>query len=359
MDRINEIFIKATELSQIENFEKEVNYRPYELEITSIASSYKIDHELKKELINKIQENKENKKLSFTLFFILFTMCRRQNFDNIYDLVCDYEEYYIEYPIVKHIRTMAALTNCNNKQALYREIKKANKIVKSKSDNHDFTTNTGVLNTYCSLICKYFENELDEKDDSDNIEFIKDAYDSINKAINIEESATGTYAYNKFYLNRGRTLILLKSYAKGEEDIQKAIELLPPSVDRESKVIEYNHYLVKSSIIRAYDLNEEKVKDLDKIKVSNYKSIALMTTLLGFLLGAINIFTNVSDAFTLAMLMLCYCGLMFILLGTILFGFSLNFKERKKSLIIFDIIVILIGIIIFSITLFIIINKKG
>lgn len=357
MDRFIEIMKKAEELSTIKDFDKVVNYRPYELQITSIASSYKIDNELKMELINGINEHKENKELSFTLFFILFTMCRRQNFDNIYDLVCDYEEQFLDYEIIKHIRTMAALTNCNNKQALYREIKKANKIVKSKSEKHDFTTNTGVLNTYCALICKYFENELDEKEDPDNVEYIKDAYESINKAIMIEENANKGNAYNKFYLNRGRTLILLKKYSKGEEDIQKAIELLPQSIDRESKVIEYNHYLVKSSIIRAYDLNEEKVKDLDKIKVSNYKSIALMTTLLGFLLGAINIFTNITDTFTLAMLMLGYCGLLFVLLGTILFGFSLNFREKKKSLLAFDIIVIIIGIIIFSITMYIIINR--
>ena len=167
---------------------------------------------------------------------------------------------------------------------------------------------------------------------------------------------TTVLVYNKFFLNRGRILILLEKYAKGEEDILKAIELLPPSTDRESKVNEYNQYLVKSSIIRAYDLNQEKVRDLDKIKVSNYKSIALMTTLLGFLLGTINIFTTISDRFTLAVLMLGYLGLLLVLVGTILLGFSLNFRERKKRLYVYDVLLIVVGVAIFVATM-IIINK--
>ena len=82
-----------------------------------------------------------------------------------------------------------------------------------------------------------------------------------------------------------------------------------------------------------------------------------MTTLLGFLLGAINIFTTVNDPFTLGMLMLCYAGLLFILLGAILFGLSLTFKERKIRLFVYDIGLLLSGIVVFSVTLAIIILK--
>ena len=38
----DEIVKKAEELSKIENFEKSVNYRPFEIEITKIASSIAI-----------------------------------------------------------------------------------------------------------------------------------------------------------------------------------------------------------------------------------------------------------------------------------------------------------------------------
>ena len=198
------------------------------------------------------------------------------------------------------------------------------------------------------MICKYFEYELDERKDQDNQKLLQLALICINKAIKIETHEKGLdNVYNKFYLDRGRILILLGQYAKGEDDILKSIELLPYSVDRESKINEYNQYLVKSSIIHAYDLNETKVEDLDRIKVSNYKSIALMTTLLGFLLGTINIFTTITDRFTLLCLMFGYCGLLLVLVGTILLGFSLNFKEHKKRLYVYDILILLFGALIF------------
>ena len=56
------------------------------------------------------------------------------------------------------------------------------------------------------------------------------------------------------------------------------------------------------------------------------------------------------------MLMLAYCGLLFILLGVVLLGFSLNLKERKKRLYVYDAVLIIIGIIIF-VSVMIILNK--
>ena len=355
----DEIINKVEELSKIENFERNVNYRPFEIEITKLASSYKLNNELKDFLINNInKESKNNKKISFILFFVLFTMARRQNYLNILELADEYNELFADYEIMKHIRLMAVLEKCTNTQVIYREIKKATVFVETKNELCDFTVHTGVLNAYVALICKYFEYELDERETSENLKLLRFGLASIEKAIKLEKEEKGSLdlVYNKFFLNRGRILILLEKYAKGEEDILKAIELLPPSTDRESKVNEYNQYLVKSSIIRAYDLNQEKVRDLDKIKVSNYKSIALMTTLLGFLLGTINIFTTISDRFTLAILMLGYLGLLLVLVGTILLGFSLNFRERKKRLYVYDILLIIVGVIIFVSTM-IIINK--
>ena len=147
------------------------------------------------------------------------------------------------------------------------------------------------------MICKYFEYHLDKRLEDENIALLSKGLKSINLAIEISKEETGK-VYSKFYLNRGRILILLKKYDKGEADIVRAIEEISDSADRYILVNDYNQYLVKSSIIRAYDLNEDRVNELDKIKVSNYKSIALMTTLLGFLLGTINIFASVNDAKT-------------------------------------------------------------
>lgn len=344
-----EILEKAKQLENIENFEIAVNYRDFEMAITSIASSYKLDEELKSNLLETINNELErNQKLAFIVFFILFTMSRRQNFGNILDLVNDYETYFKKFEIIKHIRLMAVLVKLTNTKKIYREILNAKILLEKKSENSNFANHVGFLNAFSALICKYFEYELDERKDQDNQKLLNLALICINKAIKIETHEKGIdNVYNKFYLNRGRILILLGQYVKGEEDILKSIELLPYSVDRESKINEYNQYLVKSSIIHAYDLNETKVDDLDRIKVSNYKSIALMTTLLGFLLGSINIFTTISDRFTLLCLMLGYCGLLLVLVGTILLGFSLNFKEHKKHLYVYDVLLILLGALIF------------
>ncbi|MBQ8293148.1 MAG: hypothetical protein IJX78_05055 [Bacilli bacterium] len=357
--KFNELMQSAIELSKIEKFEREVNYRAFELEITKMASSHKINEEVESFLVSKIESSyKTDKKLAFVLFFVLFTMCRRQNYGDILELVREYDDLFREYEIIRHITLMAVLVKSTDASTIYKAIKNGTKLVSMKNDLCDFTSHSGVLNAYSELICKYFEFQLDEKNEPENIEYLKIGLQCINKAIDLEIKDKGSKekVYSKFYLNRGRLLILLGKYSKGEADIVKSIELLPLSADRESKVTEYNQYLVKASIIHAYDLNEEKVQDLDKIKVSNYKSIALMTTLLGFLLGAINIFTTVESTYTLGMLMLCYLGLLLILVGTILLGFTLNFKERKKRLYLYDIALIVVGIVIFVFTM-ILINK--
>ena len=333
------LFKKALELSNIENFEVKSNCRDFEVQITKIARSYKIDNDLKEQLIKKINENiVNNKNLSFVLFFILFTICRRQNYGNILELVKEYSDEFDNYEIFKHINLMAVLVKCTDSNIIYKTIKKATNIVLTKNSVCDFTVHTGILNVYTELICKYFEYQLDERKELENIEILKNGLLCINKAIELEtiEKGSKELVYSKFYLNRGRIQILLGKYSKGENDILKAVELLPSSVDRESKVTEYNQFLVKASIIHAYDLNEDKVRDLDKIKVSNYKTIALMTTLLGFLLGTINIFTTIENTYTLGMLMLGYCSLLFVLLGTVLLGFTLTLTITTESQFILD-----------------------
>lgn len=357
--QFQQLLLSANNLAKIEEFERAINYRPFELEITKIASSYKMNEELEKYLTEEIEGcYKTNKKLAFVLFFILFTMCRRQNYGDILELVKEYDDLFREYEIIKHITMMAVLVKSTDASTIYKAIKNGTKLVNLKNEFCDFTTHTGVLNAYSELICKYFEFQLDEKNEPENVEYLEMGLQCINNAIEYEAKDKGSKdkVYSKFYLNRGRLLVLLGKHAKGEADILKAIELLPLSADRESKVTEYNQYVVKASIIHAYDLNEEKVQDLDKIKVSNYKSITLITSLLGFLLGTINIFSTIENTYTLGMLMLCYLGLLLVLVGTVLLGFTLNFKERKKRLYLYDIALIAAGVTIFVLTM-ILINK--
>ena len=353
----------AKEFSQKPNFEKEVNERYYELKVTNLAKSCMINSEIYDDLFQHFSSllKLNNKKEAFTVYFVLYTMCRRQNFGDFLNLALEYVDDFDEYEIMRHIKLMAILDKATHSTTLFKAIKESEKMVELKNEYCDFTNHTGVLNVYTALICKYFENQLDERGDGNNKELLIKALKCIKNAIDLEKEEKGSYdlVYPKFYLNYGRILILLGKYDKGEAEIQKAIRLLQDSADRHALVTEYNQYLLKSSIIHSYDLNEEKIKDLDKIKVNNYKSIALMTTLLGFLLGAINIFTTITDPFTLGMLMLCYAGLLFVLLGSILLGLTLTFKEQKARLYIYDVLLIIFGVIIFGVTLALILMKKG
>lgn len=346
----------AKSLSNRDDFKSFVNSRDYELEITNMAKALTITDAFYKELIELVNSTyKTNKNLSFTYFFVLCTMCRRQVFGDVLDLVRNYEEEFGEYEIYPHIRLMAILERSSHSSTLYKAIKESSKLVEFKNENCDFSKQAGVLNVYTALICKYFEYNLDERDQPTNNDLLIKAQKCIQDAIEIEKQ--NNRIYSKFHLNYGRILILRGKYAKGEDEIHNAISLIDDSADRIAVVSEYNQYLLKSSIIHSYDLTEEKNKDLEKVKVNNYKSIALMTTLLGFLLGAINIFTSVTDPFTLAMLMLCYLGLLLILLGAVLFGLSITMKDKKVIEYIYTALLVIAGAVIFGVTLGIIINK--
>lgn len=357
---IEQIIEKAKEICSVKEFNKYVHSREYELKVTALAGSIIVEDNIIEEMLLNVNKLSSNfKELAFTLFFVCYTVCRRQNYGNVLDLAISYEDIFEEYEIMKHIKLMAVLDVSSHSSTLYKAIKESSKLIELVNDECDFTNHVGVLNVYTGLICKYFEYQLDERFEPENKELLTKALKSIKKVIEIEKEKNGSYenVYSKFYLNYGRILVLLGKYNKGEEEIQRAISLLSNSTDRASKVNEYNQYLLKASIIHSYDLNEEKIKDLDKIKVSNYKSIALMTTLLGFLLGTINIFTTITDAFTLTVLMVGYCGLLMILLGTILLGFTLTLKERKIRLYIYDILILVVGVVIFGLALLTVINK--
>ena len=93
MEKLKE---NALALSQTKEFEKKVNCREFEIEITKLASSYKMNEELEQFLETEIKNNiKVNKKYAFVLFFVYFTMCRRQNYGNILELTKDYWKCYV------------------------------------------------------------------------------------------------------------------------------------------------------------------------------------------------------------------------------------------------------------------------
>ena len=351
--------ILSTELNALKQrtnleFEKLVNTRDYEENvITAIAKKCDASKELIEDLLievnNKIATDRD---FAFSLFFVAFTICRRQNICDINDMALKYQNSFSMYEIMEHIRLMVVLERSSSPNDLYRAIKESSALIEKKSENCDFTQQPGVLNVYVALVCKYFESQLDERGTPENNEIMQKALGICGW---IEKNSEASYP--KFLLNHGRMLILLGQYDRGEDKIQKAICELPCSGDRVFKVNEYSQYLVKASIIRSYDLQDKKMQELDKIKANNYKSLAIMTTLLGFLIGAINIFATVSDAFTLTLLMVGYSGLILVLGGVALMGLSLNMKEKEVKPYVFNSVIIVIGIVIFLVALIFAINR--
>ena len=226
-------------------------------------------------------------------------------------------------------------------------LKKTDALIKSKGENHDFTHHNGILNLYVEIVCSYFESELDDRFDDSINHYIKQARVVVDEMID----SCKDKVYSKYYLNKGRLLVLMQNYKEGEKFIGMAIRSIPYSAERERTAREYEHFLQQSNLIKSYDLTATKIKELDAVKVNNTKALALMTSLLGFLLGAINIFAQVSDVFTLGMLMLCYLGLLLVLTGVVFVGLNLMHKQKSKKFFFYDAIILIFGVAIFASTI--------
>lgn len=338
-----------------EEFKKYVNTREFEENFSRLAG--KVD--FNSEFIAQVEENivtSKDESFSFTLFFVLFTWIRRNHYGSLIDFFNKYDEKFKKFQLIKHLKYLTVLNTSNNPRELKQAIKNIYNLINNKTEDADFSENVGVLNNYVELVCTYCELKFDERNDKEIDELLHKALEYNEFTINSEEKIKGN-AYPKFYLNRGRILVMLKRYNEGEDQIKYAISLLPVSADRSMQVNDYSQYLAKSSMMRAYDKNDEKFQELDRFKVDSYKSVTLIMAVIGFLLGAINIFATVTDPFTLLLLMLGYCGLVLMLAGVVLLGFALNFKERKKRFLIFDLLLAVAGIALFVVPLIIILVK--
>lgn len=346
LENINDVVEEAKTIIT-DDFANYVNDRKFEVEVTNIASRINIQSiELNqiKECIDKYLT--ENKPLAFIIFFVFHVVYRRLNYGNLVEFTNDYVADFAEYEIIDHIKILTLYATTNNVNHYDTLIRRINKILaKEKSPLKE---HAGFLNLYIEIICSYYERNLDLRDGNEDKILLQSALKFTNAIIEKEN-------YHKYHLNKGRLLILLGDCDNGETEILKAINMIPMSSDRENRVRLYEQYLIKSSFIHAYNLNDDKYKELENIKINNYKLVALMTTLLGFLLGTINIFSETRDAVTLATLMVSYFSMLLVISGVILLGLTITFKDQKKRFYFYDISLIVIGIALFVTTMIIVI----
>lgn len=332
-----------------DKFVETVNTNEFETSITNIAqktNSKDIKIEDVNKTINKLLvEN--NKELAFILFFIFFTRYRRDKYKVLIDFYDDFINYFSDYEISEHIRILAKYSTTTNTNSYDTLIRKTEKIINTPGSK--LAKHCGVINLYAELVCEYYERNLDFKNGDEDKALLERSLKKVDEIIEIKN-------YHKYRLNKGRLLILLNRCNEGEGEILKAISMLGPDItDRENRVRLYEQYLIKASFIRAYNLNDSKYRELEKIKVNNYKMVALMTTLLGFLLGTITIFTQTPRAEDLAILMLAFLSLILVLAGVVLLGLSISIREKKKQLYIYDLSLMGAGALLFIISMLIII----
>ena len=340
-----EVIIKyAAELNK-NNSPYDFNTREFEDEINKVVVNLDLKSLDKVNDIEIIKECiKKDLNLGFVAFFIIFTAFRKANYSNLVSLCDEFIYDFNSFHIFAFLRLLALYNSSKDSDTLLYLIKRTKKLLNNPEKN--LNNHAGILNFYCELICCYYEKNLDLRNDNNNLNVLKEGLQAIDKAI----GKYNDHVYEKFYLNKGRLLVLLGKYDDGENLINKAILELPMNSDRFNKVHSYEQYLVTASFVRAFDSNAEKYKDLEKTKVSNYKSIALMTTLLGFLLGTINIFVTVDDPLMLGKLMLSFVSLLIFLCGLLLTGLTFTFKEKQIKLYVFDISLIVLGVCVFIIS---------
>ena len=349
-----ELFDNIKNLSGRQDFLNYANTIEFEMEISQLSKEVDINTSENNLLLNELdlalKENKNN--YAFCLFFILFTKYRRNKMGNLIEFTDKYLHEFYHIKISEFILLLAQYSENYDEKTYLRLLKKTDALIKSKSEYHDFTNHHGILNLYVEIVCSYFESKLEDRFDESINHYIKEAKNVVDGMID----ACNNKVYPKYYLNKGRILVLMQNYKEGEKYIGMAIRAIPYGAERERTTREYDHFLQQSNLIKTYDLTNSKIKELDAVKINNTKSLALMTSLLGFLLGAINIFAQVSDVFTLGMLMLCYLGLLLILTGVVFVGLSLMFKQKGKKHMIYDVGILILGVLIFASSITIVLN---
>lgn len=354
------LFETINSIASREDFITYVNSREFEEKITNIVKNLKFDENSEQVMLKKLEcLIDKDKNQAFVLFFILFTKKRRNRIGDLKYFTNKYIDYFNNIKFTEFISLLCQYSQENDEKKLLKILKRTDRLIQSKGENYDFTSHLGIKNLYVEIVCKYFESQLDDRFDEQFSIYLKKANQIIDNLLNHcqETDNSNKNLYEKFYLNKGRLLILLGKYIEGEDYINRAIAKISiNTTERDNIIREYQQYLIKATVIKVYDTTSNKIKELDSIKINNTKILALMTSLLGFLLGSINIFSSVTDVFTLAMLMMSYVSLLFVLTGIVLLGLNLTFNEKRKKFIIYDSIICLIGILSFTFSIIIILK---
>lgn len=341
----NKIISEAKRIANRNDFQEYVNKRACEREIAGLENLIDLNSQLDEKLCKYINDNvneEQEKPVCYVIFQLLFTIYRRKRYGNLEEFTNKYIIFFKQYPFTEFIELLMIYNVKKDNIHLNEILLRSKRLTESKGLNYDFTTHRGIINFYVEAVCTYYELNLDERETEAGVIYISDALTKIDAVI----ADCKEKVYSKFLLNKGRLEILQGKYNIGEEYIIKAIQNIDSGNKRFFTVAEYEHFLTKLEMIKLYDKNNAKIKEVENSRVDNIKSLSLMTALLSFILGTINIFSSVKELKTLAILMVMYFGLILLLLGILLIGIKLLYNDKNKRFNRFNIVLIIIGLII-------------
>lgn len=338
---LEDLLLKVKEITDKEDFETYVNLRECEERIAKMEDYIDLDSQLDEQMTEYIEKNAlTDNKVCYVLFQLLFTVYRRKRYGNLEEYVNKFLCFFKQYPFSEFIELLMIYNVKKDDQHLHELLLRSKRLTESKGLTYDFTKHNGIINFYVEAVCTYFELNLDQRETDLGKKYLPDALEKIE---NVIASNIGK-VYSKFLLNKGRLEILLGNYDTGEEYIIKAIQNIGFGVKRFFTVAEYEQFLTKLEMIKLYDKNDAKIKEVENARVDNIKSLSLMTALLSFILGAISVFSTVSDIKVLALLMVMYFGLIMLLLGILLLGVKLLYNDKNKRFGVFNIALLILGI---------------
>lgn len=367
-ENINELSEKYESLLNKIDYNK---LRDFEKEIKEIVKYNKEEVEsLSFEIDSKFDDLIKDNFLDFTKFYIAFTFFRVKNYNlKLENLIkkANNKKIFQKSFSFKFLEFIAKYKNEN--------VDKHNQLIDEmrKNENQGIFEYSGSCNFYSEVVADYYESNLSLLDNDEDKEIILEAIQKLNNIINIEK-------YSKFYLNLGRLNALVNNQKECSKNINKAFELLQKSFDDKYETLkaentptsknkidelkddyekDINFYkTIENRIIdiRTYfslDKVRESQKQIDnkieKGKFETIKIISIISTAIGYLIGGIKVFENISNPLKLALTLLIYSGIFFILIGTIFIAFrlvnSVKIQNKTKSDLIIGIILISFGII--------------
>ena len=268
------------------------------------------------------QNRERNLDPVFIYFYVIFTYYRRQkNFTKMEEFYKEGLMEFKDYPIYNHIDLLCKANlpiNFDKLEDLIRQsIKNQNKYPQLKQQE-------GVIHHYCEMVAIYYERNLDLKRNDEAKKQIKDALEKVDNLIKESE--------NK---NKGNQVQLNPTINSISEYIEYFSKQDLKNYDKyyvtKSTIDSYKLIANNISLIKAYDTSLENYESLRSIKTDNFKVISLMTAVLSFVLGSVQIFATVKSPVEIVTYLVAFLGLILILLGICLLGVSLVMKDCSKK----------------------------